>query len=142
MEISSVVQALVLRVTGSVRSQKRPSQYSTSMVSSEGFQSASHGQILRKALIDRIKLFTGKDFFLDSIYETEELEDFHDKILDYETIMHNIENNTQEISPEHKNLWIVSQLPEFSRRRPVPWNMATLEQITELFELHEDLKEL
>lgn len=135
MEISSVVQALVLRVTGSVRSQKRPSQYSTSMVSSED-------SLLRKALIDRIKLFTGKDFFLDSIYETEELEDFHDKILDYETIMHDIENNTQEISPDHKNLWIVSQLPEFSRRRPVPWNRATLEQITELFELHEDLKEL
>jgi hypothetical protein len=135
LEISSVVQALVLRVTGSVRSQKRPSQYSTSMVSSED-------SLLRKALIDRIKLFTGKDFFLDSIYETEELEDFHDKILDYETIMHDIENNTQEISPDHKNLWIVSQLPEFSRRRPVPWNRATLEQITELFELHEDLKEL
>jgi len=103
---------------------------------------SSGDSLLRKVFIDRIKLFTGKDFFLDMIYETEELEDFHDKILDYETIMHDIENNTLEISPDHKNLWIVSQLSEFSRRRPVPWNRATLEQITDLYELHEDLKEL
>jgi len=39
---------------------------------------------LRKALIERIKIFTGKDFFPDSIYETGELEDFHDQILDCE----------------------------------------------------------
>ena len=80
--------------------------------------------ILRKALIDRIKMFTGKDFFLDSIYETEELEDFHDHILDYETLMDEIEKNTREVSPGH---------------RPVPWNRATLEQI---HDLREYLKEL
>ncbi len=81
---------------------------------------SSGDSLLRKVFIDRIKLFTGKDFFLDTIYE----------------------NNTQEIFPDHKNLWNVSQLPEFSHRRPVPWNRATLEQITVLYELHEDLKEL
>lgn len=98
--------------------------------------------VLREALIERIKMFTGKDFFLDSIYETEELEDFHDHILDYESIMSNIEQNTDEVSPGHRNLWIVSQLPNFSRRRPVPWNRATLQQITDLYEIHEYLKEL
>jgi hypothetical protein len=112
------------------------------MVNNEDSQSASHGQILRKALIERIKMFTGKDFFLDSIYETEELEDFHDQILDYENIMYEIEKNTDEVSKGHRNLWIVSQLPNFSCRRPIHWNRATLEQITDLYEIHEDLKEL
>jgi len=93
---------------------------------------------LRHLLKERIEMFTGKKHFNIEPYETEELEDVHDLIMEYDMIMDDVASNTKEISPGHKNLWIVSQMYNF-RRLPM-WNFATIEEIDRLFNIHEELK--
>ena len=95
---------------------------------------------LRPLLKQRIELFTGKKHFNIQPYETEELEDIHDMIMEYDMIMDDVSKNPTEVSPGHKNLWIVSQMYNFQR---LPrWNYATIEQIDRLFNIHEELKTL
>lgn len=59
----------------------------------------SHGTKLRQALVERIKMFRN---FNPNIYETCELEDIHDLILDFEDLMWNINKKDTIVSPNHK----------------------------------------
>lgn len=97
----------------------------------------SHGTKLRQALVERIKMFRN---FNPDIYETCELEDIHDLILDFEDLMWNINKNDTVVSPNHKNLWICSQMSMFGPGK-IDWNRATLEQIDRLFNIHEEISE-
>lgn len=97
----------------------------------------SHGTKLRQALVERIKMFHN---FNPNIYETCELEDIHDLILDFEDLIWDINKNETIVSPNHKNLWICSQMPMFGSGK-IDWNRATLEQIDRLFNIHEDISE-
>lgn len=92
----------------------------------------------RELLIRRIEIFLGKRFS-DGAYETEELEDIHDLIIDYEDLVWEINKNSVKVSPDHQNLWICSQMPLFVERPR--WNYATIEEIDRLFNIHEELRE-
>ena len=98
----------------------------------------SYGTKLRQALVKRIKMFRD---FNPNIYETCELEDIHDLILDFEHLICNINNNKTIVSPNHKYLWICSQMPMFGGPGKIDWNRATLEQIDRLFNIHEEISE-
>ena len=71
-------------------------------------------------------------------YETYELEDIVDKFHEFGQYLTKVGGRSN-VSTGCKNLWIVSQMYMF--RGMVEWDTLTLEEVDDLFNIHEELKE-